>query len=108
MPITEDPDDRVGTVTSNVPIKSYLLEANTSGDDLLYFLQEDYVVTINGDAVTLMFEDTLGTPGFDWLSADAEGITVNGRQGDDVLHSTSANVVLNAEEGDDILDLQSP
>ena len=104
VPETDDPNDRVGTVVSNVSIESYYLEATTDSDDLVLFLPVDHVVTINGVAETSVFEDTSGTSGSDWFSADAAGITVSGLQGNDTLHSESANVLLDGGKGNDTLE----
>lgn len=101
---TDNPSDRVGEITSNEPIDGFYLGANTDGDDLIYFLPEDYVVTKQGVPELTVFDDTIGTDGTDWLSADADGITVDGAGGDDFLETSHANVTLNGGLGDDTID----
>jgi len=98
---TDDPDDRVGEITSNAPYESFYLEAETDGDYLYSFLPEDYVITRNGVPELSVTEDTTGTEGYDWLSADADGIRVDGAGGDDDLETESADVTLVGGEGDD-------
>lgn len=102
--VSEDPSDRVGEITANAPVAGYYLEANTDGDDLVTFLPQDYVVTREGVPELPVFEDTTGTEETDWLSADADGITVDGADGDDILETDSNNVTLIGGQGDDTID----
>lgn len=104
VPVTDDPDDRVGVVTSNAPIKSYYLTAVTDTDALSQFLPEDYVVTRNGVPEVVATADTTGGDGADWISTDVEGLTLDGAGGDDVLVTRAAYVTLRGGLGDDTIE----
>ena len=94
------------TITANAPVESYFLAATTDGDELYSFLPEDYVITRNGVPETLVSEDITGTEGSDWLTAQADGITLDGAAGDDILHTVSDNVTLLGGAGDDLFELE--
>lgn len=97
----DDPSNRVGEITSNQPIEEYYLTAQTDGDEILSFLPVDYVIARDAVPETSVLSDTTGTDGFDWLSADADGITVDGAGGDDYLETTNSDVTLIGGLGDD-------
>jgi Ca2+-binding RTX toxin-like protein len=102
--VSEDPSDRIGEITANAPVAGYYLEANTDGDELVTFLPQDYVVTREGVPELPVFEDTTGTEETDWLSADADGITVDGADGDDILETDNDDVTLIGGLGDDTIE----
>jgi Ca2+-binding RTX toxin-like protein len=101
---SEEPGDRVGEIVSNKPVAGYFLTAATDGDDLVSFLPEDYIVTREGVPETPVFEDTTGTDETDWLSADADGITVDGAGGNDILATDNADVTLIGGLGNDTIE----
>ncbi|MEP1765283.1 MAG: hypothetical protein ABJJ53_01320 [Sulfitobacter sp.] len=103
----DDPASRVGEIDANAPVAGYFLEANTDGDDLISFLPEDYVVTRSGVPLTVVEESTVGSDGADWLDAAADGITLDGGEGDDILtggiyDGNFSDITLIGGEGDDI------
>lgn len=73
-----------------MPFETYQREAEHCGGELISFLPEDYVISLGGVAEAPVFEDTTGTDGIDFLSADADGITIDG-----------AGVVVNAGDSND-------
>lgn len=96
-----DPASRVGEIISNEPFDEYFLDAQTDGDELLSFMPVDYVVT-NGDVPFVsVTSDTIGTDGADRLSADGDGITIDGTGGNDFLTTRNANVTLIGGLGND-------
>lgn len=99
----KDADDDDIDVVSNAPVDGYIVEAVTDGDYLSKFLPEDYVETRNGVPETSVFEDTTGTSGTDWFSADADDLTVNGAGGDDFLETANLNATLIGGGGDDVI-----
>ncbi|MCZ4352469.1 hypothetical protein O4H61_08065 [Roseovarius aestuarii] len=100
----DDLADRVGVITANAPVAGYYLTATTDSDQLVEFLPEDYVITRFGMAELPVSVDTTGTDGRDWLSADADGITVSGAGGDDILETDNAGVTLIGDAGDDVFE----
>ncbi len=100
---TENPADRVGGITANGPVTGYFVGAQTDGDEIIRFLPEDYVVTRDGVAEVSVTEDTTGTDATDWLSTDADGITLDGAGGNDYLDSDNSNVTLIGGQGDDTI-----
>lgn len=100
----ENMRDGLPELTANRDAEYYYLESDSDNIDLSSYLQEDYLVTRNGVTETLVTEDTIGSDGIDWLTADAGGVTVNGAAGDDVLLSNAANVTLQGGDGNDTLD----
>ena len=96
------------TITANAPVAGYHLTANTDGDDLVTFLPEDFVITRNGVPENAVTTDATGTDGFDWINADADGITVNGAGGDDYLTTDNDSVTINGDMGDDTIRTDSP
>ncbi|MEL7255473.1 MAG: hypothetical protein AAGL23_14955 [Pseudomonadota bacterium] len=103
VPQADDPDTRIGTITANAPVESYLLEANTDGDDLVTFLAKDFTVLRNGVAEMPVSEDTTGTDANDWFSTSEDAITLEGLGGDDILESAGDNATLLGGAGDDDL-----
>ncbi|MFY0679752.1 MAG: hypothetical protein JXR13_04170 [Thalassovita sp.] len=101
---TNDPSNRVGVIQSNTSVSNYYLEAETDGDELVRFLPEDYVITREGVPEVTVVEDTTGTEETEWLSADADGITVDGAGGNDILNTDRANVTLIGGQGDDTIE----
>ncbi|MCI5039578.1 MAG: hypothetical protein MRY81_07840, partial [Donghicola eburneus] len=83
----DSPADRLGGITSNVPIKGYYLEAVTDGDNLGTFLPEDYVELRDGLAQETVTEDTTGSDFAEWFYAETDGLTLDGAGGDDILES---------------------
>ena len=98
-----EPASRFGGIISNEPIEEYYLQAQTDGDELISFLPVDYVITRDGVSEVSVITDTTGTDAIDWLSADADGITVDGAGGDDYLETSNANVTLIGGLGDDVI-----
>ncbi|WP_281967511.1 calcium-binding protein [Roseovarius nanhaiticus] len=82
----------------------FFLEATTDGDELVSFLPEDFVVTRNGVPQTPVDTDTIGTDDIEWLSAEADGITLNGAGGDDILETARDDVTLLGGAGNDTLE----
>lgn len=111
LPTSEEPyfiDNRSDppTISANAPIAEYNVEANTDGDDLIYLRPVDYVPpppTFNGALQQVVTSDTTGTDGSDWITAQAQGITLSGLDGADLLEANAFNVTLNGGEGDDDL-----
>ncbi|SEK39214.1 hypothetical protein SAMN05421666_1597 [Roseovarius nanhaiticus] len=101
---TEDPGSRVGEITANQPVAGFFLEATTDGDELVSFLPEDFVVTRNGVPQTPVDTDTIGTDDIEWLSAEVDGITLNGAGGDDILETARDDVTLLGGAGNDTLE----
>lgn len=90
-------------ISANRPVEVYYLEATTDGDELITFLPEDFVETRNGALRVSATEDTVGTDGVDWISADAANIRVDGLGGDDILETGFAGVTLLGGAGDDVI-----
>ena len=88
-------------ISANRAVEVFYLEANTDGDDLITFLPQDFIETRNGAERVAVTEDTVGTDGVDWISADAANIRVDGQGGNDVLETQFANVQLFGGAGDD-------
>lgn len=98
---TDNPNDRIGEITSNAPLETYLLGAVTDYDQVISFLPADALLRHGGVDEVPVIEDTTGSNGVDWLSADADGITVDGAGGDDYLGTDNSNVTLVGGLGDD-------
>ncbi len=90
-------------VIANAPVDLYFVEANTDGDDLVSFLPEGFVYTINGLTPTSVTENTTGSDENEWLVAEADGLTVEGQGGDDRLVTSFADVTFDGGDGDDWL-----
>ncbi len=97
----ETPAERIGQVTSNVPISGYYLEAVTDGDYLVSFLPEDYVEIRNGLAQETVTTDTVGTDDPEWFYTEEDGISVDSADGDDILETTGETVSIIGGAGDD-------
>lgn len=93
--------DVLPDITTNADFDVHYLEANTDTDDLVTFLNEDYIVTRNGVAEQVVTEDTTGTAGADWLSAGGAGLALDGGEGDDTLTTDFADTTLTGGTGDD-------
>lgn len=94
------------TITANAPIAEYDVRANTDGDDLVYLRPVDYTpppATFNGALQQVATTDTTGTAGTDWITAQAEGVTLSGLEGQDLLEAQAANVTLDGGGGADDL-----
>lgn len=100
----ETPAERIGEVTSNVPISGYYLEAVTDGDYLASFLPEDYVEIRNGLAQETVTTDTVGTDDPEWFFSEEDGISVDGAGGADILETTGETVSIIGGAGDDSID----
>lgn len=99
--ITEDPNDRIGEITSNAPFETYLIRSLNDSDQVVSFLPASALFRHGGVDEVPVFEDATGTDGVDWLSADADGITVDAAGGDDYLETDNSNVTLVGGQGDD-------
>ncbi|WP_299151999.1 hypothetical protein [uncultured Tateyamaria sp.] len=93
--------DVLPQISSNADVAVHYLEANTDGDDLIRFLNEDYIVTRNGVTEQVVTEDTTGTAGADWLTAGASGLALDGGEGNDTLVADFADTTLTGGVGDD-------
>lgn len=100
----QTPQDYLGEISSNAPVAGYYLTANTDGDDLVYLLPEDYIITRGGAPETPVTDSTTGTEATDWFSTDTDGITLDGAGGDDVLQTSGDNVTLLGGLGDDTIE----
>lgn len=98
------PADRIGEVTSNVPISGYYLEAITDGDELVTFLPEDYVELRNGLAQQTVTSDTVATDEADWIYAEGDGLSLDGAGGDDILEADGDDVLIVGGAGDDSIE----
>lgn len=101
----ESPADRLGGITSNVPIEGYYLEAVTDGDNLGSFLPEDYVELRDGLAQETVTEDTTGSDFAEWFYAETDGLTIDGAGGDDILESAGDHASIIGGAGDDRIDV---
>ncbi|KIC50341.1 calcium-binding protein [Tateyamaria sp. ANG-S1] len=95
--------DVLPDIQSNAPVAVHYLEANTDGDELVTFLNEDYVVTRQGVTEQVVTESTTGTNGTDWLTTGTEGLALDGGDGDDILFADHADTTLTGGAGDDLL-----
>ncbi len=96
--------DVLPTISSNAPVAVHYLEATTDGDELITFLNEDYIVTRNGVPEQVVTESTTGTAGADWLTAGAAGLRLEGAAGDDILITDFANTTLDGGAGNDTIE----
>ncbi|MCI5038641.1 MAG: hypothetical protein MRY81_03065, partial [Donghicola eburneus] len=101
----DNPADRLGGITSNVPIKGYYLEAVTDGDNLVTFLPEDYVELRDGLAQETVTEDTTGSDFAEWFYAETDGLTLDGAGGDDILESAGDQASIIGGAGDDRIEV---
>ncbi|MEL6618531.1 MAG: hypothetical protein AAFP16_06625 [Pseudomonadota bacterium] len=97
----------ITAIISDDPVPGHDIAATTDGDELYTFLPEDAPETINGAPEQSVTTDTSGTAGTDWLSADADGITVEGLAVDDRLDADADNVTLFGGDGGDNVRLGS-
>ncbi|APX12258.1 calcium-binding protein [Tateyamaria omphalii] len=96
--------DVLPAISSNALVAVHYLEATTDGDELITFLNEDYIVTRNGIPEQVVTESTTGTAGADWLTAGAPGLRLAGAAGDDILITDFANTTLDGGAGDDTIE----
>lgn len=91
-------------ITSNVDVDVHYLEATTDGDELITFLNEDYIVTRGGIAEHVVTEDTTGTNEADWLTTGTEGLTLEGGDGNDILIADHGETTLSGGKSDDTIE----
>ncbi|WP_299043416.1 hypothetical protein [uncultured Tateyamaria sp.] len=91
-------------IAANAEVAVHYLEANTDGDDLITFLNEDYVITRGGVTEQVVTEDTTGTNGNDWITTGAENLTLDGGDGNDTLVADHAGTTLIGGAGNDIFE----
>ncbi|WP_299747278.1 hypothetical protein [uncultured Tateyamaria sp.] len=96
--------DVMPNITSNVDIDVHYLEATTDGDELITFLNEDYVVTRGGITEQVVTEDTTGSSEGDWLTTGTEGIALEGGNGNDILIADHGETTLSGGAGDDTIE----
>ena len=96
--------DGLPTLTTNGELAVHYLEANTDGDELISFLNEDYIVTRDGVPEQIVTESTTGTAGADWLTTGTEGLALDGGDGDDILVAEHADATLTGGSGDDTIE----
>lgn len=91
-------------ITSNVDVDVHYLEATTDGDELITFLNEDYIVTRGGIAEHVVTENTTGSSEGDWLTTGTEGLTLEGGDGNDILIADHGETTLSGGTGDDTIE----
>ncbi|MEX0371349.1 MAG: calcium-binding protein [Tateyamaria sp.] len=96
--------DVLPDISANADVAVHYLEATTDGDELITFLNDDYIVTRNGVTEQVVTEDTTGTAGADWLTTGAEGLLLDGGDGNDILIADHGATTLSGGNGDDTIE----